>query len=309
VILSRTHPTFIIANKTPDGENCDMEQQLMRIVSREQPAQARDTVRVMTYNVHRCRGLDRRWSPERIAEVIADCRPDIVALQELDVGRARSGRVDQAEVIARALGMDVQFFPALRVMEELYGDAILTRWPARLVKTGGLPRMRRVPRLEPRGALWSSITVGGIDLQVINTHLGILARERLRQIETLLGPDWLGHPDCRDPVVLAGDFNAAPRTRVYRRLSARLADAQRAPCVRRARATFPTRFPTLRIDHVFVSRSIEVLAAATVRTPLARLASDHLPVVVDLRIAVPAAASQRGTSVHKGAPRTNRDHA
>jgi endonuclease/exonuclease/phosphatase family metal-dependent hydrolase len=256
----------------------------------------------MTYNVHRCRGLDRRWSPERIAEVIAACHPDIVALQELDVGRARSGRVDQAEMIARALGMDVQFFPALRVMEELYGDAILSRWPARLIKTGKLPGLRRVPRLEPRGALWSSIKIGKVDLQVINTHLGILARERLRQIETLLGPEWLGDPACCDPIVLAGDFNAAPRSRVYRRLAAQLADVQRAPAVGRARATFPTRFPTLRIDHIFVSRSIEVLAAATVRTPLARLASDHLPVVVDLNLAETLRAK-------KAAPHTNLERA
>jgi endonuclease/exonuclease/phosphatase family metal-dependent hydrolase len=275
----------------------------MTTIRREQAV--RDTVRIMTYNVHRCRGLDRRWSPERIAEVIAACHPDIVALQELDVGRARSGGVDQAEVIARALGMDVQFFPALRVMEELYGDAILSRWPARLIKTGGLPSLRRIPRLEPRGALWSSVKVGEAEFQVINTHLGVLARERLRQIDTLLGPDWLGHPDCRDPVVFAGDFNAAPRSRVYRRLTARFADAHRAPCVARARATFPTRFPTLRIDHVFVSRSIEVLSASTIRTPLARLASDHLPVVVDLRIAQRA----KRPHVHKCAAGTNRAHA
>ena len=99
----------------------------------------------MTYNVHRCRGVDRSWSPERIAQVIASCHPDIVALQELDVGRARSGHIDQAEVIARDLGMDVQFFPAMRVMEELYGDAILSRLPARLVKADSLPGIRRMP--------------------------------------------------------------------------------------------------------------------------------------------------------------------
>jgi endonuclease/exonuclease/phosphatase family metal-dependent hydrolase len=275
----------------------------LTMIRREQSAQTPDTFRIMTYNVHACRGLDRRWSPERIAEVIAACHPDIVALQELDVSRARSGGVDQAEMIARALGMDVQFFPALRVMEELYGDAILSRWPARLVKTGGLPGLPRMPGLEPRGALWSSIKIGSVDVQVINTHLGILARERLRQIATLLGPEWLGHPDCHDPVVLAGDFNAVPQSRGYRQIAARFADAQRAPCVARARATYPTRFPTLRIDHVFVSRSIEVLAAATVRTPLAGLASDHLPVLVDLRIGV------KKVRDHKSAARTNREHA
>lgn len=274
----------------------------MTIVAREQP---RDTVRIMTYNVHGCRGLDRRWSPERIAEVIAACHPDIVALQELDVGRARSGGIDQAEMIAAALGMDVHFFPALRVMEELYGDAILSRLPARLVKTGGLPRLRGVPGLEPRGALWSAIRVGEVDLQVINTHLGILARERVRQIDALLGPEWLGHPHCRDPVVFIGDFNVVPQSRLYRRLARRLADVQRAACVTRARATYPSRFPSLRIDHVFVSRSIEILAAATVRTPLARLASDHLPLVADLRIAAPRSKS---SPVHKSGRGTNREH-
>jgi endonuclease/exonuclease/phosphatase family metal-dependent hydrolase len=241
-------------------------------------------LRIMTYNVHRCRGLDRRWSPERIAEVIAEARPDVVALQELDVGRARSGSIDQAEMIARALGMDVQFFPVVRIMEELYGDAILSRLPSRLIKGGSLPTLRGVPGLEPRGALWSSIRTGVVEVQTINTHLGLLARERAKQIDVLLGPEWLGHPDCRGPVILAGDFNATPRSRGYRRLTARLTDTQRAPGASRARPTFPTRYPALRIDHVFVDRAIEVLSAETIRTPLALIASDHLPVVAQVRV-------------------------
>ena len=103
-------------------------------------------IRIMTYNVHRCRGRDRQYSPQRIADVIASAKPDIVALQELDVGRARSGGVDQAEMIAAALGMRAQFHPALKVMEELYGDAILTACPSRLVKAGALPGLPRPAR-------------------------------------------------------------------------------------------------------------------------------------------------------------------
>lgn len=240
----------------------------------------------MTYNVHRCRGLDRSWSPERIAEVIASVHPDIVGLQELDVGRARSGHIDQAEVIARDLGMDVQFFPAMRVMEELYGDAILSRWPARLVKAGQLPGIRRVPGVEPRGAIWSAIQIEDIEVQVINTHLGVFGRERSLQAKTLLGPEWLGHPDCIDPVILMGDFNTPPRSRAYKRLIGSMRDAQKEPGIRRAERTFPSRFPTLRLDHVFVRGPIEVVTAGTVRTPLARLASDHLPVVTELNIGV-----------------------
>jgi endonuclease/exonuclease/phosphatase family metal-dependent hydrolase len=248
-------------------------------------------LRVMTYNVHRCVGIDRLLSPQRIAQVIASCHPDIVALQELDVKRARSGHVDQAEVIARDLGMDVHFFPALRIMEELYGDAILSRWPARLVKAGPLPGLTRLPRFEPRGALWSEITIDGVDIQIINTHLGLFGAERVLQTNTLLSAGWLDHPDCRDPVILAGDFNATPRSRAYRKLTARLRDAQRTPAVRRPSVTFPTRLPALRLDHLFVSRSVDVTAASTIRTTLARLASDHFPLVAD--ITVPALAGRR----------------
>lgn len=262
------------------------------------------SVRVMTYNVHRCRGLDRSWSPQRIAEVIASVHPDIVGLQELDVGRARSGHIDQAEVIARDLGMDVQFFPAMRVMEEQYGDAILSRWPARLVKAGSLPGIRRMPGVEPRGALWSAIEIEGIEVQVINTHLGVFGRERSLQAKALLGPDWLGHPDCVDPVILMGDFNTPPRSRAYKRLAQSLQDAQKAPGIRRPHRTFPTRFPTLRLDHVFVKGPIEVLSAGTVRTPLARLASDHLPLVTEL--CIKAAGRQPARSARQHADMTAR---
>jgi endonuclease/exonuclease/phosphatase family metal-dependent hydrolase len=265
-----------------------LEQPLM---SREAYApEATVALRVMTYNVHRCVGIDRLLSPERIAQVIASCHPDIVALQELDVRRARSGHIDQAEVIARDLGMDVHFFPAMRVMEELYGDAILSRWPARLVKAGPLPGFTGLRRMEPRGALWSAITIDGAEIQIINTHLGLLGAERMLQVRTLLGDEWLGHPDCRDPVILLGDFNATPRSRAYRHLTTHLRDAQRAPAVRRPSVTFPTRLPALRLDHVFVSHSVHVIAASTIRTPLARLASDHFPLVAE--ITVPAVANR-----------------
>lgn len=247
-------------------------------------------LRIMTYNVHRCVGIDRLLSPERIAQVIASCHPDIVALQELDVRRARSGHVDQAEVIARDLGMDVHFFPAVRVMEEMYGDAILSRWPARLVKAGSLPGFARFRQIEPRGALWSAVSIEGAEVQVINTHLGLFSGERVLQSRSLLGEEWLGDELCRDPVIMLGDFNATPRSRAYRLLTARMRDAQRAVGRRRPMPTFPTRLPTLRLDHVFVSPSVQVLSAATLRTPLARLASDHLPLVVEACIPAGAGA-------------------
>lgn len=241
-------------------------------------------LRLLTYNVHRCIGIDGRLSPERVAAAIAATEPDIVVLQELDVGRARTGGVDQAEIVARELGMQMHFHPALRVMEELYGDAILTELPSRLVRAGPLPGFKGWRVLEPRGALWAELDVGGVRLQIVNTHLGIVPRESAVQMEWLLGPEWLGHPDCSDPLILAGDLNAVPGTRTYRRISRHLRDAQIHQKIRSTRPTFPARMPVLRIDHVFVSPSIEVARAQVVRSALTRVASDHLPVLVEFTV-------------------------
>jgi len=247
--------------------------------------------RVMTYNVHGCVGVDGKLDVGRIAAVIGQARPDIVALQELDVGRARSGGIDQAHAIATRLGMNVYFNAALSVEEERYGDAILTALPHRLIKSGPLPTPPRLRRLEPRGALWVQIETASGPVQVINTHLGLVPQEQKTQVAALLGQDWLGHPDCRDPTVLLGDFNATSRYAAYRALAQRLRDVQRAADggkrPGRVVRTFPSRLPVLRIDHVFVSPGLEATSVFASDTALARAASDHLPLVVDLAILTP----------------------
>jgi len=242
------------------------------------------TLRVMTYNVHSCIGMDGKLSPERIARVIARGAPDIVALQELDVGRARTEGMDQAHLIARCLEMDFHFHPALHLEEERYGDAILTHLPMRLVKAGPLPGLAGKLVLEPRGALWVAITVDDTEIQVLNTHLGLLPRERRAQAEALLGPSFLAHPDCQGPVIVCGDFNALPASRVCRRLRERLHDAQIELGRRRPKGTFFGRFPTARIDHVFVNDRFVVADVEIPDSELARVASDHLPLIVEVNL-------------------------
>src|SRR5690606_20708540 len=143
--------------------------------------------RILTYNVHRCVGLDRRLDVARVADVIGACEPDIVCLQELDVRRARTGGVDQAHAIAERLKMNFHFHPAIRVEGEEYGDAVLSVLPMRLVRAGDLPTVAGVPRLEPRGAVWVEARVGDSPLQVLNTHLGLLPHEQRLQVEALTG--------------------------------------------------------------------------------------------------------------------------
>lgn len=242
--------------------------------------------RILTYNVHRCLGTDRRLDVGRIAAVIAAEEPDIVALQEVDVGRARTGGVDQAHQIAERLNMTARFHAALTVEEELYGDAILTALPERLIRAAALPGYARIPQLEPRGALMVGIDVGdGAEVRVINTHLGLVPREQQLQAEALAGEGWIGAPAVGDPVILLGDINATSRAGAYRRLAARLTDAHRTPAGRGLRiATFPAALPFLRIDHIFVSEGVEVLSLKVATSPNAGVASDHRPLVMDFKL-------------------------
>jgi endonuclease/exonuclease/phosphatase family metal-dependent hydrolase len=248
------------------------------------PARAAGMLRVMTYNVHSCIGTDRKLSPARIAHVIAECNPDVACLQELDVRRRRTGGVDQAHRIAEHLKMEFHFHPALTVAEERYGDAILSRVPLQLVKAGPIPGLSKRPELEPRGALWVRLQLDGHGIQLVNTHLGLVAEERRRQVEALLGSEWLDPAVCQGPTIFCGDLNALPRSRVYRLLRQRLFDAQLSCNGHRPKKTFFSGFPIGRIDHVFVSQQLEIAAVQVPLAPWIRKASDHLPLVVDIRL-------------------------
>jgi endonuclease/exonuclease/phosphatase family metal-dependent hydrolase len=250
--------------------------------------------RIVTYNVHRCVGNDRRLDVGRVADVLASLKPDIVALQELDVGRARTGGADQAHEIAQRLKMVSHFHAAVKVEEEQYGDAILTSLHERLVKAGPLPGYDRIRALEPRGALWVEVEVEGQWVQIINTHLGLVPREQQIQAAYVAGPDWLEHPACQGPTILLGDFNATASSVVYRTLAERLRAARGLSPRKSPTATFPSQFPVLRIDHLFVSPEVRVLDVSVPFSPLTRAASDHLPLVMDfdlIRIASAGSSS------------------
>lgn len=241
-------------------------------------------LRILTYNVHRWLGTDRKIAPGRIADVIASCEADIVALQEVRVGRVHAGEMDQAAIVAAQLGMDLHFQPTIRILGEQYGIAILARHPSSIVRSGRLPTHSQGPSFEKRCALWVSVEVGGHTVHVINAHLSLRSRDRRTQAAALLGPDWIGHPDCADPAILLGDFNAPPYSRSYRLIANRMRDAQLSNPLGEPQPTFHTRAPVLRLDHVFVTKSFEVVTAGPVRNPLTRVASDHFPLLAELRV-------------------------
>jgi endonuclease/exonuclease/phosphatase family metal-dependent hydrolase len=152
----------------------------------------------------------------------------------------------------------------------------------RLVRAAQLPRLERQPPLESRGALWVEVDAGDVALQVVNTHLSLYPSERVLQVDALLGPEWLGGVPAGQGAVLCGDFNALPCFPVCLRMTRRLRDVQAGHRGYRPRGTYG-RFRIGRIDHIFVDPALEVEHVEVPDDGLARVASDHLPLIVDLR--------------------------
>jgi len=236
-------------------------------------------LRILTYNVHRCVGRDGVHSVARISRAIAEQQPDIVALQELDVNRARTAFADQAARIAESLDMHRFFFPAFAQKDEHFGNAVLSRLPMTLVRAALLPTLPNHPGRERRAALWVDIEWEGRIVHLVNTHLGLRGYERVLQAEALLSKEWLANPLCAGPHVLCGDLNAVPGTRAYRRLRRFLHDP--FPWSGWPPGTFPSSYPVLRLDHVLFSSSWVVHRINVPRTRLSRVASDHLPLVAE----------------------------
>jgi endonuclease/exonuclease/phosphatase family metal-dependent hydrolase len=260
----------------------------------------RTELRLMTYNVHGCGGMDGRVSPRRVARVIRGQMPDIVALQEVDLGRRRSRAEDQALIIARELGMHAVFCPTITRGDEHYGHAMLSRYPIEVVKRMRLPHDPTSWWQEPRSAMWARIDVRGHIVNVITTHLGLGPHERVLQVRALLSEEWIGGIPADEPVLLCGDFNALPGSAPYRLTASKLRDVQSATSGYKPQGTFSSLQPLVRLDHIFTSPHFERQRVIVVRNDLTRVASDHLPLVADLRIVT--AAGDTSTTTRRESP-------
>lgn len=247
-------------------------------------------LRVATYNVHGCvgrGGLD----VGRIADVVASLECDVVALQEIDVRRPRSGGMDQAAMIAERLSVHVAFGQACDFGDGgAYGNAILSRWPIDRAHTHALPVSRGL-RCEPRSVLAATVETPHGALRAWCTHLGVRGYEREAQGHTVLShvAAALGESDA--PMVLLGDLNAGVDTPLVRELATHLVDVRRRTTARTA--TFPAVLPLFALDHAFVSAPFVVRDVAVPRTAATASASDHLPLVVTLDWPVRPAAGPR----------------
>jgi endonuclease/exonuclease/phosphatase family metal-dependent hydrolase len=232
-------------------------------------------LRIATYNIHRCRGLDGRTIPGRIAEVIRAIDPDVVALQEvIGAGPASAGH---AEELGALLGMGWVMAPTRSFRGSLFGNVVLSRLPIRHHSHYDLSWKT----CEPRGCQRVDIALGAGTLHLYNVHLGTAVLERRYQasrLSTVLTDKRVGTPK-----IVLGDFNEWLRGRATTMLSERLRSIDLRTHLKR-RMTYPGVFPVLHLDHIYYDGEVEVTHVELPRTRLALIASDHLPLVADVRI-------------------------
>src|SRR6516165_4299547 len=230
------------------------------------------SVRVVTYNIHTCVGVDRRYDPSRISTVLREIDADIACLQEVDARRRSEKCADQWAYLGVATGCRVVTGTGIRRPRVRFGNAILTRFPVLAARLIDLT----VASYEPRAAIDADVLIGERVLRVIATHFGLRAAERREQANLLMAA--LGEPVSANrrkahAVLLMGDLNEWRG----RRGAIRSLDRHLGPSA--AARTFPSWMPVLALDRIYADGPAVLRDVGVYHSPLARLASDHLPLV------------------------------
>jgi endonuclease/exonuclease/phosphatase family metal-dependent hydrolase len=236
-------------------------------------------VRVVTCNVHRCRGIDGRCLPERIAAVIAEIDPDVACCRNSMSGAGAAGPCIRSPPLRRFWPCDGHFQSTIQKASGHYGDAILSKTPLRIRRADLLPAVPFAIARETRSAICAQTLVAGREWQIINTHFGLGRDERRRQAaRTRRGLD------CARAGGAAGGagrrFQFPPgiaRPRHPERLVARSLPSAR----RTAIALFLEPLPFTCLGYFFVSPEVRITRAERWTSRLARVASDHFPLVVE----------------------------
>jgi len=245
-----------------------------------QQAKAGDAIRILCYNIHYGQGTDGKYDIPRLAKVIQQTKPDLVALQEVDVGVKRSQRVHEAQRLAELTGMEVRFGPTQHYQGGLFGNAVLTRFPILDVMIQPLPYTESTPELVtyPRGAI--VVTIRGPDgkpLRFISTHFQHnVPADRVAEAKAI--NDHFASPSDV-PSILAGDMNARPDEEPIQILSKEWTNV----IDKAATPTAPSTKPRSRIDYIFYRPAARFEAIET-RVIAEPLASDHRPVFAILKL-------------------------
>jgi endonuclease/exonuclease/phosphatase family metal-dependent hydrolase len=244
----------------------------------------RREVTVLVYNIHAGKDAARRDNLPRVAELVRGTGADLVLLQEVDRNTQRSGPTDQPAILSRLTGYSVAFGRTIGFQGGDYGIALLSRWPIQRdtlihLATSAQPRDPPGDR-EQRGVLVTLVDAPGGPLVVLNTHMDASGEDdwRLREIADILGvAAGVGEPG---PVLMGGDLNARPESRIHQELRAAGFRDAWLECGTGDGMTFPVAAPDRRIDYLYLAGDVRCLDARV----LLGDASDHRALLVRLRL-------------------------
>jgi endonuclease/exonuclease/phosphatase family metal-dependent hydrolase len=244
-------------------------------------------IRILTYNIHKCRGLDRRVDPARIVDVLREIDADVIALQEVLSVDGYPGK-DHAQFIPAELGFHSCMGENRRLNGGAYGNLLLSRFPLHAVQNHDIS----TPGREQRGCLRADIELDTITLHVFNVHLGTSFFERRQQARKLVSPEILHSEELGGARVVLGDFNEWTRGLASHLLRRHFRSVDIRAHLGRSR-TYPGLFPLLHLDHIYFDPALKVERLVLHRSPAALIASDHLPLITDFRLDTPAAPSRQ----------------
>lgn len=243
-------------------------------------------LRVVTYNIHRAIGVDRRFKPERVVEIISHYDPHLALLQEVDEGVPRSRELHLAKELAEALGFPhVAFGANVSLRKGRYGNATLSRFPIDRERNIDLT----VGNRKRRGAQHTTLEIPGgrrRTLEVFNTHLGLSAKEREQQVHMLMRSPEFKNVNRRTACLLGGDFNDW-RSLVDPILKDSLgfrSATDRKSGISKSIRTYPSFAPRGGLDRLYYRGPLRELSSWACRLRVSRVASDHLPVIVELEL-------------------------
>ncbi|HEX9626159.1 MAG TPA: endonuclease/exonuclease/phosphatase family protein [Acidiferrobacterales bacterium] len=245
-------------------------------------------IRIVSYNIHRAIGVDRRFRLERIVRILEHIDADIALLQEVDCGAPRSCELDLGRELAQALG-----YPHYAIGHNVtlrkgrYGNATLSRFPIRRERNIDLS----VDSRKRRGCQHTHIEIessAGVahPLEVFNLHLGLSAQERARQVGMLVRSQEFTGLDPAQACLVGGDFNDWRNLLppIFTEVLGFDCATNRRDDFRRPIRTYPAFSPTGGLDKIFYRGPVRALDARACRLGVSRLASDHLPVIAEFEL-------------------------
>jgi endonuclease/exonuclease/phosphatase family metal-dependent hydrolase len=238
--------------------------------------------RVATYNTHKCRGMDGRIRPARVAAVLQELNADIIALQEVVSHTGKKKEQNQARYLADAAGLEFRVGETRKLRGAAYGNVVLSRFPIKETYVYDLTASRR----EQRGCIRCDLEVApGKILHVFNVHLGTGYLERRKQSRLLIGREVLLSPDLNQPRLVIGDFNEWTRGLVSRSLQVEFQSVDIMFHLKRRR-TYPGVLPIMHLDHMYFDKALTLEKFSLHRSRMALMASDHLPLVAEFRLKI-----------------------